>query len=694
MGKNDDSSCFGGCLVPIINLALVGLACFIISNSTALLIVLGIITLCALLCIIYVLRQDKLLSGAVITLGIVLAIILCMVFCANVFPNYFKLIMVALLFISFIVFSILQIIKSRKGKKTDENKPEIIIHSTTQYTSILKESRDSKTKEDIKSQKEEVTPKEMKDFVLKLRAKAIKEIQQGTVNQHLTIQYNRIKTDYPHGYDEWSKTIENKPIDNYEKLVVDNEEEIKRLEDAYQEQKKKEDEKNRRQAEDIIWEYPNGFSKWRKCHPNLSETLIMGLAVRERARIVQLEEEHLRGEYNFIVEQYPHGWHEWDKTIKKEEIESYLCLTVKSKNKIKKLEEKWQEQENKKVEYNSIKTDYPHGYDEWYGNLPADKINDCIDWAIKEEDVIKHLEEQYQEREKVNIEKKERHEFFVKYKFPFILEHHLNKIKGTPYYYFFNYYPKNKFEYDITDIDSRVRRFIWDFKDGKKDIADMVSTKIKRLIRENLDKYTFVCIPASTQVDNNRRYKKFMEQVCETTGMANGYSYVEIVEDGDRIHMGGKKDVYYYCDREFFKDRLVVVFDDIYTHGRHLNWMILNLYSAGAKVVLALFLGKTSNEIIRNHPWVKEQMIKNMSEYILIKTEEDEDNEDFLQLQEISKRLKSALIQEILKGGKFSFNLEEQERKVKDLIEMENKFKNIGGPPPEIELPPLSPRKK
>ena len=329
---------------------------------------------------------------------------------------------------------------------------------------------------------------------------------------------------------------------------------------------------------------------------------------------------------------------------------------------IQHLEKEHQEKEAfKRERFENIQRNYPHGYDEWYRNLPANKATDCIELAVKEEDEIKKLENAYNER----------HDFFIKYTPSFSLNM-LKKIKGTPYYYFFNYYPKSKFEYDLPDIDSRVRRFIWDFKDGKKDIADMVSTKIKRLIHENLDKYTFVCIPASSQVDNNRRYKKFMEQVCETTGMANGYNYVEIVEDGDRIHMGGKKDVCYYCDRGFFKDRLVVVFDDIYTHGRHLNWMILNLYSAGAKVVLALFLGKTSNEIIRTHPWVTEQMIRNMSEYILIKTEEDEDNEEFLQLQELSKRLKSALIQEILKGVKLSFNLEERVKELKSIEYLDN----------------------
>ena len=172
---------------------------------------------------------------------------------------------------------------------------------------------------------------------------------------------------------------------------------------------------------------------------------------------------------------------------------------------------------------------------------------------------------------------------------------------GIPGYFFFVYTPKDiscegHLEYE------NARRIIWGFKDGRVTVDGIVSLKLKSIFEYGRKKFTFVCIPASTQEKTNRRYNYFMNRVCEQTGMANGYNYVRITKEGPATHLEGGEGCEYECDKEFFKGRRVIVFDDVYTRGRHLETMKEKLEAAGAEVWAAFFLGMTCRDF-RDNPW-------------------------------------------------------------------------------------------
>ena len=168
----------------------------------------------------------------------------------------------------------------------------------------------------------------------------------------------------------------------------------------------------------------------------------------------------------------------------------------------------------------------------------------------------------------------------------------------------------------VSSINEYARHYIWQFKDGlnSKGHVHVLSIKINNLFGDNLAGLTFVCIPSSTKETYQKRYESFMENVCEKTGMQNGYDYVTITKETTPKRLGGTEDMEYECDKEFFKGRNVIVFDDVLTRGHSLGIMMEKLEIAGAKVIAAFFLGKTVDAYRvtgGTHPWCIDPANKN-----------------------------------------------------------------------------------
>ena len=183
-------------------------------------------------------------------------------------------------------------------------------------------------------------------------------------------------------------------------------------------------------------------------------------------------------------------------------------------------------------------------------------------------------------------------------------------VKGVHHYFFYYYYP-TRFD-NITEFDWNVRYLIWDFKDGKKhdEVCKMLTTKLKRVYGEALDLLTFVCIPASTCEVNHKRYCSFMADVCNATGMENGYDHITIKTEKDPAHKGGTSVAEYAYNKEFFNGRQIILFDDVVTRGRSLAKMKMELEGVGAHIVAALSIGHTYSDffgdIREQHPWLEE----------------------------------------------------------------------------------------
>lgn len=166
--------------------------------------------------------------------------------------------------------------------------------------------------------------------------------------------------------------------------------------------------------------------------------------------------------------------------------------------------------------------------------------------------------------------------------------------------YLYDYLP-TKYK-DISKRDWAVRRFVWNFKDGKQsmDAARLVARKLREQFGGACGEMTFVCIPASSGEKHEARYKAFSEEVCRLTGCRNAYQAVSLEGERLAVHEWKQKKSVHQCqiisfDNDFFKGQKVIVFDDIVTNGYSYARFACKLEALGAMVVGGLFLARTVN---------------------------------------------------------------------------------------------------
>lgn len=231
-----------------------------------------------------------------------------------------------------------------------------------------------------------------------------------------------------------------------------------------------------------------------------------------------------------------------------------------------------------------------------------DEMKEIIDKKNKEIEEEKRKLKEFLEIERIKKEKREK------------IERAANSwpmVKGVHHYFFYYYYP-TKYD-DVTELDWDIRNLIWDFKDGKRHdkVCELLVEKLKSIYAEALDMLTFVCIPASKRDVNEKRYKDFMKDVCESTGMKNGYEHITITKEKEPSHLGGESPAEYSYDAEFFNQSLVVLFDDVVTRGRSIASMKEDLENVGATVVAAISIGRTYSDwggnLRQPHPYLAEQ---------------------------------------------------------------------------------------
>ena len=164
-------------------------------------------------------------------------------------------------------------------------------------------------------------------------------------------------------------------------------------------------------------------------------------------------------------------------------------------------------------------------------------------------------------------------------------------------YCFFDYLPV---KYESNEREWKVRKMIWDFKDGKRSlaVAELISKKIREQFGAECENITFTCIPASSSDKNESRYKNFAEEVARLTGCKNAYQAITVEGKRLAIHeYKGAKAVQEVevinFDESFFKDKKVLVFDDILTQGTSYARFSCTLENMGAEVLGGYFLGRT-----------------------------------------------------------------------------------------------------
>ena len=167
-----------------------------------------------------------------------------------------------------------------------------------------------------------------------------------------------------------------------------------------------------------------------------------------------------------------------------------------------------------------------------------------------------------------------------------VIDESLKKQLSKKMVHFLKYFPvriKNVGEDAVA-----ARNLIWAFKDSRDDayekVAQMTADHLQEEFGEQVTNMVFVCVPASTQEQNQSRYARFCERVSELTGIANGFTHVKELSARLAIDF----------DAEYFNGKNVLVMDDVVTTGTSYALFANQLETFGANVLGGFFLGRTS----------------------------------------------------------------------------------------------------
>ena len=181
---------------------------------------------------------------------------------------------------------------------------------------------------------------------------------------------------------------------------------------------------------------------------------------------------------------------------------------------------------------------------------------------------------------------------------------HSNSTLKHKYYY--DYYSYSQYKNEASSNMWDAWFTVWHFKnDPTKNVTEVKHKNalniVTNLIEETLrttfgsktEYLTLVCLTASTQRKTELRFKEFAEKVCSDLNMINAYPHIRVVEDGSAKHDGGDGSRKVSYDRYFFKDKFIVLFDDVRTSGRSLEKERRTLEQFGATVICAITIAQT-----------------------------------------------------------------------------------------------------
>ena len=160
-----------------------------------------------------------------------------------------------------------------------------------------------------------------------------------------------------------------------------------------------------------------------------------------------------------------------------------------------------------------------------------------------------------------------------------------------------NYVPQRYMRRADFDTQENMRHIL-DFKAGRKYASRWASRIVGRALSSmDLSNTVIVCIPASCEQTNKRRYKSFSADVCAMCGAINGFEHVQVIGKREKVHISKKHDreSNVQIDTDYFNGKRVLLIDDICTTCTTANAFIEQMQKAGADVRMTLFLAKTKN---------------------------------------------------------------------------------------------------
>lgn len=322
----------------------------------------------------------------------------------------------------------------------------------------------------------------------------------------------------------------------------------------------------------------------------------IGIKFDEAINIVKENDSAIR-QYNF------------EKKGKKVVFIDNFLQAVKKNTELYKYIHNYQEIKKQRNKAKQIAEAYPLGYEYLFG---ATDIDDCpletLAKIIEGEKNIYEQEQRIQSLRKAQeeVERKKRERDYL-----------LSCVSswdslncGLKYSYLLNYYPTTC-SFEATQSEWNDRWTIWNFKNTPdktsetehQEALDDVIPRIKEIListfgQANLSKLTLVCIPASNQINTKRRYEEFSNRLCHETGLINSYERIKVIHERNARHTGGTglQTEFLAFDESFFKDRYVILFDDVITRGDSMCIFRRKMESLGATVIAGLSIGKTKHE--------------------------------------------------------------------------------------------------
>ena len=172
------------------------------------------------------------------------------------------------------------------------------------------------------------------------------------------------------------------------------------------------------------------------------------------------------------------------------------------------------------------------------------------------------------------------------------MDESIRKQLGKPQTWFCKYFPKriqNVGKKEIAD-----RQMVYDFKDGRSHeaVAQMTAARMIEEHGDECSQLVFIPVPMD-----------FCKRVCELTGAINGYDHVRVCGERLAIHENRKaekeirKVSVIEFDEEWFKEKDVIVFDDVITRGISFGIYANQLESFGANVIEGIFLARTHYKV-------------------------------------------------------------------------------------------------
>jgi len=141
-------------------------------------------------------------------------------------------------------------------------------------------------------------------------------------------------------------------------------------------------------------------------------------------------------------------------------------------------------------------------------------------------------------------------------------------------------------------------RHLLDFKAGRRYATKWAAQIVgKTLSAMDLTNTVIVCIPASCEQTNKRRYKRFSADVCAMCNAINGFEHIQVIGKREKVHISKKhgQESNVQIDTDYFNGKRVLLIDDICTTCATANAFIEQMQKAGADVRMTLFLAKTKS---------------------------------------------------------------------------------------------------